>query len=80
MDGVFPNAVPGSAVEIMHAWTEAFVLARVWLGHNPLRCVVVQTKSSLISYHILLRAGIWHTVNDKNRGGPQRKIGGGLPE
>ena len=26
-DGIFPNAVPGSAVEAMHASTEALVLA-----------------------------------------------------
>ena len=81
-DGVLSNAVPGSAVEVMHASTKAFVLVRVKRGHNPLRSVVVQKKASLFGHHILVREGIWHTVDEnnsdeKNRGGPLRKKEGG---
>ena len=43
-DGVFPNAVPDSAVEVEHASTEAFVLACVWRGHIPLHRVVVPKR------------------------------------
>ena len=34
-------AAPDRAVVIMYASTDAFVLARVWRGHNALRCAVV---------------------------------------
>ena len=55
-DGVFPNAVSDSAVENMYASIDAFVLAWVWRGHNPLRCAVVLKKASHFGHHILLRA------------------------
>ena len=53
-DGVFPKAVPDSAVEIMPASTDdVFVLAWAWRGHHLLRYAVV-----LKSHHVLFRVGV----------------------
>ena len=43
-NGVYPNAVPVSPVNVMHASTDAFGLAWIWRGLNRLRCIVFLGK------------------------------------
>lgn len=79
-DGVFPNAVPDSVFDVTHAsiYTFCVMLALAKTKSSPLHHGPGKGEPSQL-YPILLRAGVRRVVNDKRRGGPLRKIGGGLP-